>query len=452
MAWKNKHSKFLEDEKVLDWYNAGRRTSVLNADVSLRNLGLFCERMDTTPARILEMAKTGELRQVFRKYVKMMEDQKMAGSYIVKYKTALNSWIRHNDIPFRIEDKIHESDKFRTVFHEKVPSQSELLSIIRNASKRGRVAISLMAFSGMRPESIGDYEGTDGIRLGDIEGLNFKTFEFDKSPAIITVRDNLSKTRDEYFTLIGDEGITYIKEYLNDRQKEGEKFNKDTPLIRFRWGKDTKRDVPRTLLITREIRDAMRKAGFDDMRPYVLRRYFASALSIGEMRGYITHEWRQFIMGHKGDMEAHYVNAKGNLNDEIKQVVRDSYERCLDLLESSPRAREDSMKTYYEAMIDSVEITKGITMSQDERTRLMGVDFNAFKGELKKIVDEASNSFQDAIINPEASAKFDKEVISKNTYGSRQKVISLNWIEAYVNEGFDFVTSIPGDKAIVRLP
>lgn len=66
--------------------------------------------MNTTPVRILEMAKTGELRQVFREYIKMMGDQKMAGSYIVKYNNALNSWIRHNDIPFRITTKIHDSD------------------------------------------------------------------------------------------------------------------------------------------------------------------------------------------------------------------------------------------------------------------------------------------------------------------------------------------------------
>ena len=452
MTWENKHSKLLDDDKVLDWYKAGKRTSVLNADVSLRNLGLFCERMNTTPKAILEMARNGELRQVFREYMKMMEDQKMAGSYIVKYKTALNSWIRHNDISFRIADKIQESDKYRTVFHEKVPSQADLLTIIRNASKRGRVAISLMAFSGMRPESIGDYEGTDGIRLGDIEGLNLKTLEFEKSPAIITVRDSLSKTRDEYFTLIGDEGITYIKEYLIDRQREGEIFNKDTPLIRFRWGKDTKRDVPRTLLITREIRDAMRKAGFDDMRPYVLRRCFASALSIGEMHGYITHEWRQFIMGHKGDMEAHYVNAKGNLNDEIKQVVRDSYERCLDLLESSPRARADSSKVYYEAMIDSIEITKGITLNSDERTRLMGLDFNAFKDELKKIVDGSGNDSRNEGIDPEKSAKIDRLALSKTSNRPRQKVIPVNLIEAYISEGFEFINSIPGNKAIVRLP
>jgi hypothetical protein len=35
------------------------------------------------------------------------------------------------------------------------------------ASLRGRVSIALMAFSGLRPQSLGNYDGSDGIRLGD---------------------------------------------------------------------------------------------------------------------------------------------------------------------------------------------------------------------------------------------------------------------------------------------
>jgi len=33
------------------------------------------------------------------------------------------------------------------------------------ASLRGRVSIALMASSGLRPESLGNYDGSDGIRL-----------------------------------------------------------------------------------------------------------------------------------------------------------------------------------------------------------------------------------------------------------------------------------------------
>lgn len=43
-------------------------------------------------------------------------------------------------------------------------------------------------------------------------------------------------------------------------------------------------------------------------------------------------------------------------------------------------------------------------------------------------------------------------VLSKTTNGSRQKVIAPNFIEAYINDGFEFINAIPGGKAIVGLP
>jgi len=54
-----------------------------------------------------------------------------------------------------------------TIANERVPSKVELDKIIRMATPRARVAIALMAFSGLRPQSLGNFTGTDGIRLGD---------------------------------------------------------------------------------------------------------------------------------------------------------------------------------------------------------------------------------------------------------------------------------------------
>lgn len=450
MAFENRHSKWLKSDKVRGWYEDMREKSALNADVNLRNLGLFCERMKTDPESILEMAKNGnagkELKQKFKEYVRELKKQGKAGSYIVKYKTVLNHWIRFNDIPFRIDDKIDEAEKYRTVFHEKVPSQSELLAIIRNATKRGRVIIALMAFTGVRPESIGNYEGTDGLRLGDIEGFNPKTLEFEIVPAMITVRDSLSKTRDEYFTLIGDEGLTYIKEYLKVRAEEGEILTAQSPLVTFRWGKDTKRDMPRTLLVTREVRDAMRKSGFNDMRPYVLRRYFASALSIGETRRFITHEWRQFIMGHKGDMESHYVSAKGNLNEDLKKTVKDSYSKCLPLLETSAKAMSEEDKDR-EFKLRALKMD-GFTDEEIVEKGLLEMDNEELLRARREKLFGTPNGRQDY----EESARLDRQLMSKSKNGSRQKSIPILAIEAYLNQGFEFVAKITDDKAIVRLP
>ncbi len=39
--------------------------------------------------------------------------------------------------------------------------------MIRMATPRARVSMALMAFSGLRSQTLGNYKGTDGIKLGD---------------------------------------------------------------------------------------------------------------------------------------------------------------------------------------------------------------------------------------------------------------------------------------------
>ncbi|MEM3892168.1 MAG: hypothetical protein QW282_08485 [Nitrososphaerales archaeon] len=48
-----------------------------------------------------------------------------------------------------------------------MPNKEELDRIVTMATSRGRFSIALMAFSGLRPESIGNCDGSDGLKLGD---------------------------------------------------------------------------------------------------------------------------------------------------------------------------------------------------------------------------------------------------------------------------------------------
>lgn len=52
-----------------------------------------------------------------------------------------------------------------TIADERVPSKEELDRILRMATPRATVSIALMALSGLRHQSLGNYTGTDGIRL-----------------------------------------------------------------------------------------------------------------------------------------------------------------------------------------------------------------------------------------------------------------------------------------------
>ncbi|MEM3507275.1 MAG: hypothetical protein QXT31_06455 [Candidatus Bathyarchaeia archaeon] len=70
----------------------------------------------------------------------------------------------------RLKVNVRGEHETPTIADERVPSKEELDRILRMATPRVRVSIALMAFSGLRPQSLGNYTGTDGIKLGDFVG------------------------------------------------------------------------------------------------------------------------------------------------------------------------------------------------------------------------------------------------------------------------------------------
>lgn len=227
-----------------------------------------------------------------------------------------------------------------------MPSREELAGILRKATSRGKVAIAIIAFSGLRSESPGDYEGTDGLRLGDIKDLKISDeIQFDKIPAMIVVKSKLSKARHQCFSFIGEEGTTYIKEYLEERRNQDEELTYESPLLQFDVRGVKKNAFLRTTLVTRDIREAIEQTGLK-MRPYVLRSYFSTALDIAEAKGLISHPWRQFIMVHKGDIEARYSTNK-HLPPDIIEEMREAYRKCLKFLETrTSDVSEDNAKLF----------------------------------------------------------------------------------------------------------
>ncbi|MDH3619008.1 MAG: hypothetical protein OEM89_09850 [Nitrosopumilus sp.] len=82
--------------------------------------------------------------------------------------------------------------------------------ILNVANPRTRTNISLMAFSGIRPQVMGNADATDGLKLVDLDDLvianDGKTVSFAQIPAMIIVSALLSKTKNKYFTFLPDEG------------------------------------------------------------------------------------------------------------------------------------------------------------------------------------------------------------------------------------------------------
>lgn len=82
---------------------------------------------------------------------------------------ALKSWLSHDRRP--VDFKIKIKGDAPSLVHERVPSKAELRRIFLSGDKRVRVAMALIAHSGLRIHTLGNYSGTEGLRVGDFPEL-----------------------------------------------------------------------------------------------------------------------------------------------------------------------------------------------------------------------------------------------------------------------------------------
>ena len=327
-----RYRDLLKDPEVRRWYDNNARGSVVTADVYLRRLGNFCERQETTPKELAGKTEK-ELYAILLDYVSELEGEGKAGSYIGSIMRALKSWLTHNDKVLTKKIKIRGGSTFPTLKDERVPTPQELKKILLSGDKKSRVACVLVAHSGLRLQSLGAYLGDDGLRIGDIPELQISgdIIEFTEVPAMIVVRPELSKTGHKYITFLSEEGCDYLKDYLEERLREGEKLGRRSSILKPKTA--AKRFIS-TTKVSETIRRSMRKAGFS-WRPYVLRSYFDTQLMFAESKGLVLRDYRTLWMGHKGDIEHTYTTNKNRLPPHILDDMREAYRKSQEHLQTT---------------------------------------------------------------------------------------------------------------------
>ena len=183
------------------WYDNTARGSHVTADVYLRRLGGFCQNRDTTPQELAGMSDE-DLHNTLLDYVTWAEDEGHAGSYIHSTIKAARSWLAHNHREIRARIKIRGASDTPSLRDERVPTPHELRKILLSGDKKARTACVLIAHSGLRPEVLGNYRGTDGLRLADLPEARVGqgTIQFEAIPTMIVVRRELSKAGHQYLT------------------------------------------------------------------------------------------------------------------------------------------------------------------------------------------------------------------------------------------------------------
>lgn len=426
---KPKHQHLLKDPDVERWYKNVARGSLITADEKLRRLGRFCEATKHTPQSLIEFkrSKPAEFDEFVMDYVDRLLTAEFKPSYVRNMLTAIKSWLGHHGLVISLTIRLPVSD----YAVERVPTKEELAQILRHCDSRARVIASLMAFAGLRPESVGNYRGTDGLRLKDLPELKIRKKEvlIETAPMIVYVRPSLSKTRHQYFSFLPQEGCQYLKEYLESRLRDGERLTPDSPVVGLiRPGK---LQFVRTTKLGFEVKKAIKAAGFD-WRPYVLRSYCATAFDIAEARGLLSHPWRQFFMGHKGDIEARYSTMK-QLPQEMIEEMRSAYGKCEVLLSTIAQA-VDQLSTMKEVQIETLK-----SLAKN----LYGIDVTEIK--IAKQKESKRELTQDETIE-----LFEDEIKRRREQPDPQTMVDEKELQSYLHDGWMFVAVLPSGKIVVR--
>jgi len=434
---KAKYSHLLQDVDVQRWYDNLSAKSELTATTYLRTLGYYCELNKTNPKALLKVAKTKAFRDGFSDFVRQLEKEGKAGSYIVRFKKVLRSWFVYNGLEVKLSVNIKGEYDAPTIAHERVPNKEEVDRILRMATARARISLALMAFSGLRPECLGNYTGSDGLVLGDFVEAKITRGEIlfsGPAPTRLMIRKSLSKTRHQYFTFVPELTITYIKEYIDKRVKNGEILSEKTRLLDFDTrGSSRKNNFLRTTLVTRDIKEAIVNAGFS-WRPYVLRAYFDTNMIIAESKGKISHPYLQFLMGHKGDIEARYSTNKGFLPPDMIEDMRKCYKEC---------------ESYFSTLTQPLEQSSIVTDAKIEAVKfmakaLLNIDLIEVKiGKEKELGKE---------LTPEETLQLFEDEMKKLRDGKHnpQRIIREEELERHLAEGWHFVSTLPSQRILVK--
>lgn len=438
---------FKEDEDIIRWKNNVSRGSTITADVYLRRLRGFCNENQISPQELVKLGQnySNQLQNLLEDNVTRLDEEGKAGSYIKSILKAVRSWLSYNNIHLARRIKIAGANATPTLEDEKIPSTEELKRVINTANSRGRVTVALMSQSGLRPQTLGN--GKDGLKIKDMPDLTIadKQISLKKIPAKIIIRASISKAGHKYLSFLSSEGCDYLTAYLQERLNRGENLNPESTLISFNAGgeskffhKKTANIHPSTKTITMEIRKAIRSAGFN-WRPYIFRAYFDTQLLLAESKGKISHSYRQFFMGHKGDMEARYTVEKGRLPESMIEDMRSRYQdsenilmtnqRIDTILEESKQAQLDMAKRLLSAIYPHLNLEVKIKDRELEMNRTLTTDES-----LNLILETAENHRKD------------------NDQSENFKVIKVNELEDFLNKnpGWKPKQSVNHDKFLIE--
>jgi hypothetical protein len=448
------HRPLLKDPTVREWFEAHALRSSLSAEVNLRKLGLFLYRTRLTPKRLVDLGKDRpeELRDLLIGHATHLHALKKLDSYVAKTQKGVRDWLLFNGVDFRLFPKLRRAYQSESLSRERIPTPEQLRLIIGALPPRGRVCALLMAHSGLRPGTLGNDRGADGLTLGDLPELQtggpHPRFELPagRTAFLVRVPSRLSKNSWGYLTFGTPEAADSIISYLGERQAAGETLTTASPLValtalgaRNTEGKETGSFVT-TKSVVLSIRKAIQSVRPQNVRwrPYVLRSYCSTQLLVGRM----DHDTREAILGHDLGVAGRY-NLRKQLPDHVVEAMREEYERAMGALLTA-RGAEQSRATegFVRLLLRSLglpEETDVSQMSEKERAELA----DRLSKHLSQGGHAINGDFGDGGLTPPPD---------RSRRSPTQRIVTLAEVPGLLEQGWSAVMPLDGGRFILQPP
>src|SRR3972149_3551979 len=149
-GWK----RLLADPAVRRWYENLARGSDITAVENARVLNRYLAAHRLTPNQLVVLA-TKDRRAVedqLQDFMGRLGAEEKGPGYILNHAKAVKSFLDFHEVRLVRKFKVRHADATPTLDEERVPNKEELKSILSSATTRGRVVLSFMGLSGVRPQ------------------------------------------------------------------------------------------------------------------------------------------------------------------------------------------------------------------------------------------------------------------------------------------------------------
>jgi predicted adenine nucleotide alpha hydrolase (AANH) superfamily ATPase len=148
---------------------------------------------------------------------------------------------------------------------------------------------------------------------------------------------------------------------------------------------------------------------------------------LAESKGLILRDYRQFWMGHKGDIENRYTTNKRRLPDSVVNDMRHAYEKSQEYLQTT-KGMETSEEKLAQAFRKQLLMVAGFAQGEVDKMNLLAISDQ----EIQEIVR--------------------KKLLGTQTMNNaKQKVVSVDEANGYLAQGWEYVAKISGSKVVIKM-